>query len=130
MPEIATLYDEKQWEQMVLHWLHIRAGAENVQWVSPHAGGNDDGMDILIRSLGIAYQCYAPQKWYAEKDLYEKQRTKMTDDGGKLITKKKDIEKNKKRNQKKKKKNIQRVCKKKLRKKRKKQRWKNNALSY
>ncbi len=85
LADFENPYDEKEWELSVLHWLHLREGAESVQWVSPDSGGDDFGIDILIRSRGAAYQCYAPQTVRSAKELYEKQRTKITDDIRKLI---------------------------------------------
>jgi hypothetical protein len=92
---MAVLYDDKEWEKKVLHWLHIRVGHQKVQWVNPDPGGTDHGIDLLIRSQNTAYQCYSPQKHYSEKELYEHLQAKINIDINKLTDKKneKDVKK-------------------------------------
>ncbi|MBF0383832.1 MAG: hypothetical protein HQL69_22680 [Magnetococcales bacterium] len=85
---MTAIYDADAWEGDVYEWLQIREGYGNVQWINPNAGGTDLGIDHFIRSRSTAYQCYAPQKNYSHKELYEHQYGKIYDDTSKLTGKK------------------------------------------
>ncbi len=67
-------------------------GAGNVQHI-PAAVGGDGGIDAVVRSRGIVYQFYAPEPYATARELYERQRDKLTDDIGKFIANRSRIQK-------------------------------------
>lgn len=50
----------------------------------PAVQGGDGGIEGFTMS-GVVHQCYCPERAYSENELYEHQRTKMTNDINKLI---------------------------------------------
>ncbi|WP_204378469.1 hypothetical protein [Agaribacterium haliotis] len=48
------------------------------------ASPGDFGIEGFVLNKGIAIQCYCPDKHYTQKELYENQRDKITDDLNKL----------------------------------------------
>ena len=55
------------------------------------ASPGDYGIEGFTKLDGIAFQCYCPDNHYTQKELYEKQRNKITKDLGKLRTNKAEI---------------------------------------
>lgn len=53
----------------------------------------DYGLEGFTKTTGCGYQCYCPDKVYPTKDLYEKQRDKITTDLKKLQTNETDLTK-------------------------------------
>lgn len=53
----------------------------------------DYGLEGFTKTTGCGYQCYCPDKVYPNKDLYEKQRDKITTDLKKLQTNEADLKK-------------------------------------
>lgn len=53
----------------------------------------DYGLEGFTKTTGCGYQCYCPDKAYPQKDLYEKQRDKITTDLKKLLTNQADLTK-------------------------------------
>lgn len=53
----------------------------------------DYGLEGFTKTTGYGYQCYCPDKVYPPKDLYEKQRDKITTDLKKLRTNETDLTK-------------------------------------
>lgn len=53
----------------------------------------DYGLEGFTKSTGCGYQCYCPDKAYPTKDLYEKQRDKVTTDLKKLKDNEADLKK-------------------------------------
>lgn len=53
----------------------------------------DYGLEGFTKTTGCGYQCYCPDKVYPTKDLYEKQRDKITTDLKKLRTNETDLTK-------------------------------------
>src|SRR5690349_8707017 len=74
--------DGATWERRVKGWLRLRYPGEFEELPADHGG--DFGIEGFSRD-GIAYQCYAPKSRLKAKDLYENQRTKITEDINKFI---------------------------------------------
>jgi hypothetical protein len=55
------------------------------------ASPGDYGIEGFTKLDGVSFQCYCPDKHYTQKELYEKQRDKITKDLGKLRTFKNEI---------------------------------------
>lgn len=51
----------------------------------------DYGLEGFTKSTGCGYQCYCPNKHYTQKELYENQRRKITEDLKKLQTNEADL---------------------------------------
>ena len=73
--------DGKAWEKYCHKLLHLKY--EDYQEV-PDKFGGDLGIEGFTHS-GIVVQCYSPDEDVAARELYEKQRNKITRDIGKLI---------------------------------------------
>jgi len=81
--------DGKSWERLCQSTLKIKYSSIGYQEIPASPG--DFGIDGLISSTGDVYQCYSPEQNYPHKELYENQRSKITDDIGKLKTYEKEI---------------------------------------
>ena len=83
LPNIGlTFTDGDEWEDFCQSCLKIKHQHQNFKSVPADSGG-DYGLDGYNTS-GDAYQCYCPEKEYTDKELYEHQRQKITDDIQKL----------------------------------------------
>jgi hypothetical protein len=89
MNSLSSEYDGNEWERKVKHWLRLRYPDGSFEEV-PAAHHGDFGIEGFSRN-GIAYQCYAPQSSLKVADLYENQRTKITDDIKKFIERKTEL---------------------------------------
>lgn len=85
MPQTTLDWDGDDWEEHCLQLLRLRY---KVPRQFQHVPASDQG-DLGIEGFshdGCAYQCYAPKEPLPLKDRYEKQRDKLTEDVGKLVT--------------------------------------------
>lgn len=83
LPKIGlTFTDGDEWEDFCQSCLKIKHQHQNFKSVPADSGG-DYGLDGY-NTTGDAYQCYCPEKEYNDKELYEHQRQKITDDIQKL----------------------------------------------
>lgn len=75
---LTVMWSGDDWEDHIHMLLSRHYPVGDYQRV-PSRHGGDFGIDGFSRD-GKAYQCYAPEKFLGEKDLYERQRDKITDD--------------------------------------------------
>jgi hypothetical protein len=73
-----------EWQEHIVRLLRARYTAPGMFQEMPSRDKGDLGLEGFSRD-GICYQCYAPEPPYDVKDLYEKQRGKITADIGKFI---------------------------------------------
>jgi len=71
------------WEELCDKCYRMRYQEQGFHKVPPNYKG-DYGIEGYTLS-GIVYQCYYPEKVYADDELYKAQRKKMTDDINKLL---------------------------------------------
>lgn len=84
IPQIGlTFSDGDEWEDFCQSCLKIKHQQHNFKSVPADSGG-DYGLDGF-NTIGDAYQCYCPEKEYTDKELYEHQRDKVTNDIQKLF---------------------------------------------
>lgn len=75
-------FDGRSWEalcQQVFKRLHANDGYQHIP-----ATPGDFGLEGFCAKTGIGFQCYCPDRHYTRKELYEHQRTKITNDLRKL----------------------------------------------
>lgn len=82
-------YDGNSWESLCQLVFKDRYGEQNYQEMPASPG--DFGIEGFIHNTGVAIQCYCPEKQYTQKELYEKQRDKITKDLKKLKDYERDI---------------------------------------
>lgn len=75
-------FDGKTWENLCQMIFKRKYEKESYQKMPASPG--DFGLEGFTLSGGLAFQCYCPEKHYDRKELYEKQRDKITDDLNKL----------------------------------------------
>jgi len=75
--------DGNAWEELCVQCYKIRYQKEHYTPI-PAAQGGDGGIEGYTMN-GVVHQCYCPERAYSDKELYEHQRKKMTDDINKLI---------------------------------------------
>lgn len=78
------VFNGTSWEalcQLVFKRKHSPEGYQQIP-VSP----GDYGLEGFTSQSGLGFQCYCPEKQYSTKDLYKKQRDKITADIEKLKT--------------------------------------------
>lgn len=80
---IKGYMDGNAWEELCVQCYRIRYQKEHYTPI-PAAQGGDGGIEGYTMS-GVVHQCYCPERAYSDKELYEHQRKKMTDDINKLI---------------------------------------------
>lgn len=73
-----------EWQEHIVRLLRARYSEPGMFQEMPSRDKGDLGLEGFSRD-GICYQCYAPEPPYDVKDLYEKQRGKITADIGKFI---------------------------------------------
>jgi len=71
-------FDGNSWENTCQKIFKRKYGDDNYQEMPASPG--DYGIEGVIKNTGIAIQCYCPDKNYTQKELYEKQRDKITKD--------------------------------------------------
>jgi len=75
-------FDGDSWEdvfQKIFKKKYLEMGYQEMP-----ASPGDFGIEGFVKSLGMTFQCYCPDKLYTSEVLYEKQRDKITTDLGKL----------------------------------------------
>ena len=80
----ATNWTGAEWQQHIERLLRAHYGVGGYQAVPDNHRG-DAGIEGFSREDGVAYQCYAAQGSLSEKELYEHQRDKSTDDLKKFV---------------------------------------------
>lgn len=75
-------FDGKTWEDLCQ--MIFKRKYEKDSYQKMPASPGDFGLEGFTLSGGLAFQCYCPEKHYDRKELYEKQRDKITDDLNKL----------------------------------------------
>lgn len=75
-------FDGKTWEDLCQMIFKKKYEKESYQKIPASPG--DFGLEGFTLSSGLAFQCYCPEKHYDRKELYEKQRDKITADLNKL----------------------------------------------
>lgn len=81
--------DGDKWEEYCHKLLRLRHQTDDYHEV-PSKYGGDLGIEGFTRN-GLLYQCYCPEGYLSEGNLYEKQRDKITKDIRKLKTKEGEI---------------------------------------
>ena len=75
-------FDGNSWEELMQ--LVFKAKYGNEQYQEMKASPGDFGIEGFTKSTGLSFQCYCPDTKYTQRELYEKQRDKITKDLGKL----------------------------------------------
>jgi len=75
-------FDGDSWEGLCQLVFKLKYGDQNYQEMPASPG--DFGIEGFIKNDGVSFQCYCPDFHYTQKELYEKQRDKITADLGKL----------------------------------------------
>jgi hypothetical protein len=73
-----------EWQEHIVRLLRARYSEPGMFQEMPSRDRGDLGLEGFSRD-GVCYQCYAPEPPYDVKDLYEKQRGKITTDIGKFM---------------------------------------------
>jgi hypothetical protein len=85
VPQTPLDWDGKGWEERCVSLLRMRYKQPGQFERVPSTDQGDLGIEGFSHD-GCAYQCYAPNTLLPTKDRYERQRDKLTEDVGKLIT--------------------------------------------
>ena len=75
-------FDGDSWEEAFQRIFKKKYQMEGYQEMPASPG--DFGIEGFVKNLGIAFQCYCPDKVYTQDELYIKQRDKITKDLAKL----------------------------------------------
>lgn len=75
-------FDGDSWEYLCQ--LVFKLKYKDRQYQEMVASPGDFGIEGFTKLDGVAFQCYCPDNLYTQKELYEKQRKKITEDLGKL----------------------------------------------
>lgn len=93
---VATVYhtaygpfDGNSWERLCQ--LVFKRKFSDDGYIHIPATPGDYGLEGFTKTTGCGYQCYCPDKIYPTKELYEKQRDKITTDLKKLLTNEADL---------------------------------------
>lgn len=84
-------FDGGTWEALCQQVFKRKYQADGYQAMPASPG--DYGLEGFTLKTGWGFQCYCPNKHYERKELYEKQRDKITEDLGKLKAYKEEIQK-------------------------------------
>lgn len=84
MPGDFSPWGTNEWDDHVQKLLKRRYMNGSYQQIPAETHG-DCGLEGFSSDDATAYQCYSAQGWSAPKQLYEKQRGKITDDIGKFV---------------------------------------------
>ena len=77
-------FDGDSWEDLCQ--LVFKSKYKDKQYQEMVASPGDFGIEGFTKLDGVAFQCYCPDTHYTQKELYEKQRDKITKDLEKLRT--------------------------------------------
>lgn len=83
MQPTSTSWDPRAWQEWITSLLYVKYGQREFQPV-PDRHGGDFGIEGFSRD-GCAYQCYVAAEPLSTKELYEKQRDKVTTDLRKFV---------------------------------------------
>lgn len=86
------VWNPDDWEMFALGLLQSRHGALNVHKI-PAAHKGDLGIDYYCTEPAVAYQCYAVQEPIDIATRAKRQKTKITTDLGKIVSKAKEVSK-------------------------------------
>ncbi len=75
-------FDGPSWERLCQQVFKKKFAADGYQHIPATPG--DFGLEGFTKTTGCGFQCYCPDKLYPDKQLYEKQRDKVTEDLAKL----------------------------------------------
>jgi hypothetical protein len=89
VPGDFTPWGTNEWDEHVQRLLKRRYKDGSYQQIPADTHG-DCGLEGFS-SDGTAYQCYSAQNWANAKQLYDKQRGKITDDIGKFLANEKEL---------------------------------------
>jgi len=84
-------FDGNSWERLCQLVFKRKFTADGYTHIPATPG--DYGLEGFTKTTGYGFQCYCPDKTYPAKDLYEKQRDKITTDLKKLHTNEADLKK-------------------------------------
>jgi hypothetical protein len=84
-------FDGSSWERLCQLVFKRKFSADGYTHIPATPG--DYGLEGFTKTTGCGFQCYCPDKEYPAKDLYEKQRDKITADLKKLQTNEADLKK-------------------------------------
>lgn len=84
-------FDGNSWERLCQLVFKRKFAADGYMHIPATPG--DYGLEGFTKTTGYGFQCYCPEKAYPTKDLYEKQRNKITTDLKKLQTNEADLKK-------------------------------------
>jgi|SRR5690554_2382719 len=84
-------FDGDSWEGLCQ--LVLKSRYKDKQYQEMVASPGDFGIEGFTKIGGVSFQCYCPDNNYTQKELYEKQRDKITDDLGKLKKYEQDLKK-------------------------------------
>lgn len=82
-------FDGDSWEELCQ--LIFKSKYKKKQYQEMVASPGDYGIEGFTKLDGVAFQCYCPDSHYTQKELYEKQRDKITADLKKIKKYEKDI---------------------------------------
>jgi hypothetical protein len=91
MPQTTLDWDGDDWEENCLNLLRMRYKAPGQFERVPSGDRGDLGIEGFSHD-GCAYQCYAPRGPLPTAIRYERQRDKLTEDVGKLVTNQTDLQ--------------------------------------
>jgi hypothetical protein len=83
------VFDGTSWENLCQLVFKRKYGIDGYQHIPPSPG--DYGLEGFTSISGIGFQCYCPEKQYSRKELYVKQRDKISKDIAKLNLNSKDL---------------------------------------
>lgn len=84
-------FDGNSWERLCQQVFKRKFAAEGYLHIPATPG--DYGLEGFTKTTGCGFQCYCPSKFYTIKELFEKQRDKITKDLKKLSTYESDLKK-------------------------------------
>lgn len=84
------VFDGRSWENLCQLVFKRKYGAEGYQQIPATPG--DYGLEGFTSISGLGFQCYCPERQYSRREMYEKQRNKISMDLTKLKTNSKDLQ--------------------------------------
>jgi hypothetical protein len=84
-------FDGNSWERLCQQVFKKKFATDGYQHIRATPG--DFGLEGFTTATGCGFQCYCPNELYADKELHEKQRDKITEDLKKLRKYEKDLKK-------------------------------------
>lgn len=84
------IFDGRSWENLCQLVFKRKYGVEGYQQIPATPG--DYGLEGFTSISGFGFQCYCPERHYSRKEMYEKQRDKISTDLTKLKTNSNDLQ--------------------------------------